>query len=277
MIAALPLAAFNIETIHQALKEFSADNIASMEEFCSELPQTAIPVKNGNANGMYTREILIPKDTFLTGRVHLFDYVDIMLSGDITVLTDEGFKRFRGANIFDGKAGRKRAGYAHEDTRWITVHRVDISDGDFFYDYLTVQSILDYENLASDRADYFNLLDDLRINQESIDKVVKNTNDMMNFPAHESGLVDVLDSHIHGKGLFAAKNFSQGEKICSAAIGGLRTPAGRYSNHSICPNAEMKINGDGFDLYATEYITEGYEITTNYRHTMKIRGVLCQE
>jgi len=86
-------------------------------------PQLDIPVKHLFSGGMYAREITIPKGTLLTGRIHKFDHFDIMLSGDITVSTDsEDVKRLTGLNIMTGNAGKKRAGYAHEDTHWITFH-----------------------------------------------------------------------------------------------------------------------------------------------------------
>jgi len=127
------------------------ENIEVMELAMLEHYQVDIPALSNNINGMYTRQIVIPKDTLLTGRVHLADYVDIMLSGDISVATPEGVKRYTGYNIFHGKAGRKRAGYAHEDTHWITVHNTKISDGDIFKKTMTVQSMKEFNLLLESK------------------------------------------------------------------------------------------------------------------------------
>jgi hypothetical protein len=113
------------------------------------MPQVEIPVESLFVNGMYARKILIPRDTILTGRVHLSDYVDIMLSGDITVATPEGVKRFTGFNIFEGKKGRKRAGYAHEDTHWVTVHRTEIKDPEECVNSMTVCNMTKYKLLEA--------------------------------------------------------------------------------------------------------------------------------
>ena len=131
--------------VNTLLCDALVERIEQMESAMLQCEQVEIPVKSFSLNGMYAREILIPKGTLLTGRVHLFDYVDIMLSGDITVATAEGAKRFTGDNVFQGVAGRKRAGYAHEDTRWITVHNTEITDDDDFYHVLTTQTVSDYE------------------------------------------------------------------------------------------------------------------------------------
>jgi len=142
----------NQNHIAEILKDAIAERIEEMEAQMLEMPQVSIPVQSNNINGMYTREIMIPKGTLLTGAVHLFDYVDIMLSGDITVATEDGPVRYTGANVLHGKAGRKRAGWANEDTRWITVHRTDISDGDIFVKTLTVKTMKDYLMIGVDKC-----------------------------------------------------------------------------------------------------------------------------
>jgi len=128
-------------------REIVIDQVNRMEEFMKGCEQAEIPVISNNVNGMYTREILIRKDVVLTGRVHLFPYVDIMLSGDITIRTPDGLTRYTGANVFYGEAGRKRIGYAHEDTRWITVHNTPITDGDDFYKLLTVATLDEFNQI----------------------------------------------------------------------------------------------------------------------------------
>ena len=77
--------------------------------------------------GMYARVLNIPKGTFLIGKIHKRPYIDICASGDITLksfLHDgslEETERINGFKFMEGKAGRKRVGFAHEDTVWITV------------------------------------------------------------------------------------------------------------------------------------------------------------
>lgn len=139
--------------VNELLADAMIERIEQLEELMLDCQQVDIPVTSLFTNGMYAREITIPKGTLLTGRVHLFDYVDIMLSGDISIATAEGAKRFSGANVFQGVAGRKRAGYAHEDTRWVTVHKTDILDAQEFVNKLTVQTMKQYNNLLESLND----------------------------------------------------------------------------------------------------------------------------
>ena len=106
--------------------------------------QLDIPVKHRFCGDMYAREIVIPKNTLLTGKIHKFDHFEIMLSGDIIISTDDGeVKRLTGLNIIESKAGKKRAGWAIEDTHWINFHSSGLKDPSEMADYLTVDSFED--------------------------------------------------------------------------------------------------------------------------------------
>lgn len=129
--------------------------INALEQAMLKEEQVTIDVDHRFNGGIYAREITIPKGTLLTGRIHKFDHFDIMLSGDISVSTDTGeVKRLTGLNIMEGKAGKKRAGYAHEDTHWITFHCAEERNPEEMYEFLTCGSFeeLDHFNLMLDNA-----------------------------------------------------------------------------------------------------------------------------
>lgn len=84
--------------------------------------QVHIEPKHHFTDGLYAREIFVPKDLCGTGKIHLFGHLTIIVSGEASVMTDEGMKRIKGPSIFTSPAGVKRAVYVHEDTHWITVH-----------------------------------------------------------------------------------------------------------------------------------------------------------
>lgn len=97
-------------------------SIETLEETLVKLPQIDIPPVHRFASGMYVREITIPADTLMTGKVHLAEHVSIMLSGDMTVLTETGVRRVQGPEVFISPPGTKRVGYAHSEVKWVTVH-----------------------------------------------------------------------------------------------------------------------------------------------------------
>jgi len=92
--------------------------INSLDAYC--LKETVI-------NGLYSRTLLMPKDMIIIGAMHKTEYIDMMISGDLTVKnyhsdkTVESAERFKGFNEFKGMPGRKRVLIIHEDTLWVTV------------------------------------------------------------------------------------------------------------------------------------------------------------
>jgi hypothetical protein len=96
--------------------------IERLEGTLAALPQVEIPQTHRFAAGMYVREITIPADTLMTGKVHLAEHVSIMLSGEMTVLTESGMRLVRGPEVFISPPGTKRVGYAHTEVKWLTVH-----------------------------------------------------------------------------------------------------------------------------------------------------------
>lgn len=112
---------------------FNTDNIrGEILEFESKFMKMPGVLSGDNANcqlthkfseGVYARELFIPKGTMLTGKIHKDDCLNVILSGDITVISPEGKRRIKGACTFVSPGGTKRIGYAHEDTTWINIHK----------------------------------------------------------------------------------------------------------------------------------------------------------
>jgi hypothetical protein len=245
-----------------------------------KMPQIDIPVNHHIHGGMYGREITIPKGSVITGQIYKFDHLDIMIDGDITVSTDSGeSKRLTGFNVFKGMSGKKRAGYAHEDTHWITFHSFDGDSGEQIQNHITAETFEDLSAFHSDinRADYADFVFNSGMTQEEITDQVENKEDMLNDDVMG---VYISDSNIQGNGLFSAKQLSIGDVICQARIGDKRTLAGRYANHAAFANAKIELGSNDAEIIAIRDIEENEEITVNYRDVIKhrfIQGDLCQE
>jgi hypothetical protein len=97
------------------------------------------------AGGLYAREITIPKGTCLTGKIHLFEHLNIISKGDISVMTDEGIKRIVAPATIVSKPGIKRVGYAHEDTVWTTILVCTETDPDKAEAMLVVETFEQFE------------------------------------------------------------------------------------------------------------------------------------
>jgi hypothetical protein len=70
----------------------------------------------------YAREMLIPKGTLIIGKIHKHQHLNFIMTGKVSVSTEFGQKEIEAPAIFISEIGLKRAVFAHEDTRWVTVH-----------------------------------------------------------------------------------------------------------------------------------------------------------
>ena len=103
---------------------------ATIKAMPENLGVDPFPLTHHFADGVYMREILIPKDSVLVGKMHRHQHFLIFLSGDATVVSSEGRKRVDEPQIFVSPVGAKRSFYAHADTRLVTVHVTQETDLD---------------------------------------------------------------------------------------------------------------------------------------------------
>lgn len=102
--------------------------VNALEEMLKAFAPVDLPVTNHFSEGVYARELFIPKGTTLTGKIHKFSNLNIMVSGELSVLTENGVQRVKAPFVVTSPAGTKRVAYAHEDTRWITIHGTNETD-----------------------------------------------------------------------------------------------------------------------------------------------------
>lgn len=110
--------------------------VREMETLLLQLPQIDLHTEQLVHAGMSARTIFIPAGTVLTGALTNIDNLCVAF-GDITVTTDAGPQRLTGFNVIPAMAGAKRAGVAHSDTWWVTIHRTDLTDLDAIEEEMT--------------------------------------------------------------------------------------------------------------------------------------------
>lgn len=121
------------------------EKIAAIEEELRKLPQVELPLRHFFSNGVYARELSIPKGAMLTGRIHRFENMSIITRGEVTVLSIDGLVHLKAGDIMVARAGVKRLIYAHEDTLWTTVHATQERNVEKLWDELTADS---YEEMG---------------------------------------------------------------------------------------------------------------------------------
>ena len=108
-----------------------------------------LPVVHHFSQGVYGREMVIPKGTIVTGKIHKYTQLNILLCGELSVLTEDGVKRIKPPFVVVSPPGTKRVAYAHEDSRWLTVHgtyKTDVGEIEQEFIAQTEREYLEFEN-----------------------------------------------------------------------------------------------------------------------------------
>jgi hypothetical protein len=82
----------------------------------------ACPLKHTFGDGLYIREITMPKGMTLTSKIHKTTHPYFIIKGDVSVMTQDGPIRLKAPHWGITEAGTKRILYMHEETVWVTVH-----------------------------------------------------------------------------------------------------------------------------------------------------------
>jgi len=101
------------------------DKLLALEAQMTTCEQIELETRHYFAEGTYTRELLIPAGTLLTGKIHRHSCINILAKGKIKVVSDEGEYFIEAPHTFVSGAGVKKAGFVLEDAVWINVHPWD--------------------------------------------------------------------------------------------------------------------------------------------------------
>lgn len=113
------------------LKHFEEDfrstrnSILELEAEVLKLPQIDFQPKHYFGGGIYARELWMPKNSVVTGKIHIKEHLCSIAYGDVTITDEFGSVRVKGPCTFVGKPGSKRALFMHEDTLWTAYHTTD--------------------------------------------------------------------------------------------------------------------------------------------------------
>ena len=106
------------------------DHQAQMEELEAEIAKIGGPNVQWDydhyfTQGVYTRQMRMPKGCVCTGQIHRRSTTNIIASGTVLVKSDEGQYEITGPYTFISGPGVKKALICLTDVVWITVHPWD--------------------------------------------------------------------------------------------------------------------------------------------------------
>ena len=89
-----------------------------------------VPVDHHFAPGIYMRQMNAKAGTLVVSKMHRTEHMNILLTGSLTVATENGIELLTAPLVIKSMPGTKRIGYFHEDSSWITVHPTQTTDLD---------------------------------------------------------------------------------------------------------------------------------------------------
>ena len=73
-------------------------------------------------DGVYAREMFVKQGCIVIGAIHKHEHVSFLMSGHLTVVSENGTSEHKAPDVIVAGPGVKRIAYAHEDTIWYNVH-----------------------------------------------------------------------------------------------------------------------------------------------------------
>ncbi len=111
----------NIETFKNQLSKIEGAVKHSTDEM-----QEFFPVTHDLKDGLYTREIFMPKGSLVVSFIHKQNHPSFFLEGEMSILTDAGeVKKIKAPMKVMTETGTQRVAYMHEDCKWVCVYRTD--------------------------------------------------------------------------------------------------------------------------------------------------------
>ena len=87
-------------------------------------------IKHNFSDGMYAKEMFIPKGYVVGQHAHKFSHLSILAKGKVVVRTDEGVAEYAAPACLEIKEGINHAIEALEDTVWFCIHATNETDVD---------------------------------------------------------------------------------------------------------------------------------------------------
>jgi|TARA_E500000305_G_C4023579_1_gene240411 hypothetical protein len=88
--------------------------------------EESFPLTHHLDNGLYTREVFMPKGSLVVSFIHKQNHPSFFMSGEMSILLDTGeVKRIKAPMKVMTEIGTQRVAYMHEDCTWTCVYRTD--------------------------------------------------------------------------------------------------------------------------------------------------------
>jgi quercetin dioxygenase-like cupin family protein len=111
------------------------------------------PLTHTFAEQVYAREIFLPKNSVVVGKIHKHSHLNFLMTGRVKVATEEGVKEITAPAMFVSAPGTKRVVFAVEDSVWITVHVTEHQDLEKIEEEIIAKSYEDINRISHTKSE----------------------------------------------------------------------------------------------------------------------------
>ncbi len=244
------------------------ERVDNLYMFLVAQPQCDCHTEHMITPGLYSRTAIVPKGAYLISKTHLHEHQFVMSKGVIHMV-DERLEpvRLEGFNRGVTPAMTRRVVWVEEEVTFTTFHPTTKTTIEEIEAELYLEDGLQASK-NPDHIDYLLMCKDIGLEPEQIRIITENHSNLIAMPEGEGLRIEIKDSTVNGKGMFAKVDVESGERIAPVTIKEKRTPAGRYINHSQNFNA-IFVSDDNFNmnLVSVKPIPRGAEVLVDYRQT----------
>lgn len=141
------------------LKKRFHTGITKFEEQMKEMPgclgADPFPLIHTFSDGLYIRQLTVPPKTLTVTKIHKQEHVFFLQKGTISVLTEEGVKKFTAPYMGITKVGTKRIIYHHDEVIFTTVHATEEKEVEKVEEQVIAKDFSEIDSLENVRIQDF--------------------------------------------------------------------------------------------------------------------------
>jgi len=115
--------------MRQAITQLEQHLIHQVPEATTDV-DAVLPLVHHFAPHMYGREIFLPTESLVVGKLHRHSHLNVLMKGHVLVATEDGVEELIAPCVWTSKAGIKRVVYTLEEAIWLCVHPTETTDLD---------------------------------------------------------------------------------------------------------------------------------------------------
>ena len=115
------------------MNQLARNQVMDLESSMQDLPGYELGdghcrIKHYHATGLYGREMWMPADCLITGKIHKTEHICILSKGKVTVSDGVDSVTYEAPATIISGIGAKRAIYSHEESVWTNFHATELTD-----------------------------------------------------------------------------------------------------------------------------------------------------